>query len=289
MKLLILGGTGMLGFQMIKECLKREIDFYIALRNPSKLPLEIRIKVSDKFVLLNDASNWVELENCISMTNPDYVINCVGIVKQSPLAKNYIESITINSLLPHKLEKFGKKYNYRLIHISTDCVFSGKEGNYNEYDFPDADDLYGRSKYLGEVGYGCGITLRTSIIGHEITSPTNGLLEWFLSSKGKVDGYTKAIFSGLTTNELNRVILDHVIPSDIPSGVYHISSDAISKFDLLELIRKIYGLRTEIMPNQEMSINRSLDGSHFTQVTSYQCPNWEQLVNNMYNDYFLHK
>lgn len=288
MRLLILGGTGMLGFQMIKECMKQNVDFYVALRNPSKLPTECQKKISEHLYLLNDVSNWVELEKCILMTKPDYVINCVGIVKQSPLAVKHVDSITINSLLPHKLENYGKKYGYRLIHISTDCVFSGKEGNYLEDDFPDADDLYGRSKFLGEVDYGCGITLRTSIIGHEIGSPTNGLLEWFLSAQGKVHGYKNAIFSGLTTNELSRVILDHVIPSDISSGVYHISSKAISKYDLLKLISKVYGVQTEIIPNHNFSINRSLDSSRFTQITSYQCPDWKDIVNDMYIDYFLH-
>jgi dTDP-4-dehydrorhamnose reductase len=281
MRILILGGSGMLGFQMILECLKKDIDVHVALRNPSKLPTLIREKIDNRMYVLEDAGNWTLLEKCVSEIQPDYVINCVGIVKQSSLAKNHIESITINSLLPHKLEHFGNMYGFKLIHISTDCVFSGKKGFYTEEDFTDTDDLYGRSKLLGEVDHGCGITLRTSIIGHEIVSPTFGLLEWFLSASGSVDGYHSAIFSGLTTNELSKVILEKVIPLDLSPQVLQIASDPINKFDLLNLIGDVYGKKINIEPSDRVRIDRSLNGSKFTELTGYVAPSWRSMIETM--------
>lgn len=284
MKLLILGGTGMLGYQMLKECLNRGIDVYAALRNPSKLPDALREQVSDRMFVLEDAGNWLLLEECITHIEPNFVINCVGIVKQSQLAKSHIESITINSLLPHKLERFGNRYGFSLIHISTDCVFRGDKGMYSESDTPDADDLYGRSKLLGEVSDGCGLTLRTSIIGHELESSTNGLLEWFLSSKVKVEGYTDAIFSGLTTNELSKVILDKVISMENIQGLFHVASEPISKFDLLELISQVYEKQILIEPSSRLKIDRSLNGSKFSKATGYRVPAWEKMIQDMKND-----
>lgn len=281
MKLLILGGTGMLGYQILKECLHRELDVYVALRNASKLPDMMREQILDRIFVLEDAGNWTLLEECISTVKPDFLINCVGIVKQSQLAKSYIESITINSLLPHKLERLGNRYGSRVIHISTDCVFSGKSGYYKEDDFADADDLYGRSKLMGEVGYGCGITLRTSIIGHEIVTPTNGLLEWFLSAEGKVDGYKNAIFSGLTTNELARVILEWIIPLDVSTQLFHIASEPINKYELLKLIAEVYEKKIQIEPSAHVNINRALNGSKFSNLTGYVAPTWRKMIENM--------
>lgn len=281
MRFLILGGTGMFGFQMVKECMDRNLDFYATLRNPDKMPDEFKKKLADKLYILEDAADWDALEECVSKVKPDYLINCVGIVKQSPLAKKPIESITINSLLPHKLESFGQKYNFRLIHISTDCVFSGNKGSYVETDFSDADDLYGRSKYLGEVDYGQGVTIRTSVIGNEIAEPTHGLLEWFLSQKGPVNGYKNVIFSGLTTTELAKVMLDEVVAKEIPSGLYHVASDPISKYKLLHIINDIYRKNTDIQASDELSVDRSLRPSKFNEITNYSCPSWSQLIEEM--------
>jgi dTDP-4-dehydrorhamnose reductase len=215
----------------------------------------------------------------------DYVINCIGIVKQSNLAQNFHESIAINSLLPHQLEDLGRIYHFRLIHISTDCVFDGKSSNYKESDLSNANDLYGKTKYLGEVKYGTGITLRTSIIGHEITNKNIGLVDWFLSQSVSVKGYTKSIFSGLTTTELTKIILDIVIKKEIESGLYQVASAPISKYDLLNLISIVYNKKINIIPSEELIINRSLDGSRFSNIYSYQVPSWPEMLIEMHKNF----
>lgn len=282
MRLLILGGTGMVGFQMVKDCLKREKDFYVLIRNIDKLPHSVRNRLKDRIIVIEDVAKWDVLYKVLSDIKPDYVINCIGIVKQSKLASNYIKSLEINSLLPHKLEDYGSNLNYKLIHISTDCVFKGDKGNYKENDTSDAVDLYGKTKSLGEVHYGNGITLRTSIIGHELSSVNHhGLVEWFLSSNKKVEGYTKAIFSGLTTNELTRIILDEVIKKKLKPGLYNIASDPISKYDLLKIIAETYKKQIYIEPSDRIKVNRSLNGDKFTKITGYKAPTWEQMILDM--------
>lgn len=284
MKIVILGGTGMLGFQMVRECAARDLDYYTLLRNPAPLPDIFRQSQSSRIKIIDDASNWDLLESTLTEIKPDYVINCIGIVKQSHLADAHLDSISINSLLPHKLEYFGQKIGYRFIHISTDCVFRGDRGNYAEEDVSDAVDLYGRSKYLGEVDYGCGITLRTSIIGHEISRPHTGLLEWFLAQSGSVDGYPEAIFSGFTTNELSRIILDKVIFNHLKTGLYHVASQPISKYELLKLFSEVYEMEIEIKPSYRVQIDRTLNGSNFDKICGYQAPDWLKMIEQMKNE-----
>lgn len=189
-------------------------------------------------ISFSDINDFNELEEIIKSVKPDYIINCIGIIKQSHLANNYLEALSVNALLPHKLEKLASVNNAKLIHISTDCVFNGKGGNYLETSFSDADDLYGRSKFLGEVNYGCGITLRTSIIGKELPGNNYGLVNWFFNQHNKINGFTRAIFSGLTTVELSKVILDIVIPQNLVAGLYQVASNPISKYELLTKKKK---------------------------------------------------
>ena len=205
----------------------------------------------------------------------------MGIIKQLSSSYDPLVSIPINSLLPHRLAKLCISKNIRLIHLSTDCVFSGSHGGYIEGDFPDANDLYGRSKYLGEVDYPGCVTLRTSIIGHELHS-TNSLIDWFLSQSTAVKGYTNAIFSGLPTNEMAMVIRDYVIPNTNLSGLYHVSVDPISKYDLLELVRDTYGKKIEIVPDDIVRIDRSLNSKKFSEVTGFKPKPWPLLVKEMY-------
>ena len=212
---------------------------------------------------------------------PEIVINCVGIIKQLPESYDPLVAIPINSLLPHRLAKLCISRNIRLIHMSTDCIFSGNKGGYHENDFPDANDLYGRSKFLGEVDYlGC-VTLRTSIIGHELTT-TNSIINWFLSQEGSVKGYKNAIFSGLPTNEMAKVIRDHVIPNPSLKGLYHVSADPISKFDLLQLVSDVYGKIIEIIPDNLVKIDRSLNSEKFCKATGFKPKPWPQLIKEMY-------
>jgi dTDP-4-dehydrorhamnose reductase len=187
-------------------------------------------------------------------------------------------------MLPHRLAALCKASAARLIHISTDCVFSGREGMYSEEHVADAQDLYGRSKLLGEVNAAQAITLRTSLIGPELNS-AHGLLGWFLSQQSRVTsvrGFSRAIFSGLTTVELARVIRDFILPNADLHGIYHVSSEPISKYALLALIARAYRVDVRIDPDESVVIDRSLDSSRFRQVTGYQAPPWTELVRAMH-------
>jgi dTDP-4-dehydrorhamnose reductase len=211
---------------------------------------------------------------------PHVVINCIGLIKQLAEADDPLSAIPINALLPHRLARLCDVAGARLVHMSTDCVFAGTKGMYTEADMSDAKDLYGRSKYLGEVDYPHAITLRTSIIGHEL-SGAHSLVGWFLAQQGSVRGFRRAIFSGLPTVELARVIRDHVIPHPELRGLYHVSAEPINKFDLLTLVARAYGKTIDITPDDKLAIDRSLDSSRFRQATGYQPEPWPELVRRM--------
>jgi dTDP-4-dehydrorhamnose reductase len=207
---------------------------------------------------------------------PDAVLNAVGIVKQRSAAHESIPSLEINSLLPHRLADLCRAIGARLIHVSTDCVFSGRTGRYLETDASDATDLYGQSKFLGEVGAAPALTLRTSIIGPELTRKT-GLLEWFLEQPGPVRGFRGAIYSGFTTLEMARII-DRVL-TEYPDayGVYHVSSAPISKYDLLQMLARHLQRDIEIVPDDELQCDRSLDSTRFRRDFDYEAPSWEAM------------
>jgi dTDP-4-dehydrorhamnose reductase len=213
------------------------------------------------------------------------VVNCIGLVKQIAAAKDPLLSIYINALYPYSLAQICQSAGSRLIHISNDCVFDGKKGNYIEKDASNADDLYGRTKYLGEVSYPTHcVTLRTSIIGHELKRK-QGLLEWFLSQEKSVKGYTKAIYSGFPTVEMAKIICDFVIPQKNLNGIYHISSEPISKYKLLKMIAEKYGKKINIEADDKFVCDRSLDSTLFRKKTGYIPPPWLELVDNMYKHY----
>ena len=212
---------------------------------------------------------------------PDIASNCIGVVKQLAEAKNPLYAVPLNTMLPHRLASLCQIVGARLIHISTDCVFSGAKGNYLETDFPDADDLYGRSKLLGEVDYPHTVTLRTSIIGHEMAG-RRSLLNWFLSQSGSVKGFTRAVFSGLPTIELSRVVRDYVLPRPELHGLYHVAAKPINKYDLLSLIAKVYGKEINIVPDKDFVIDRSLNADKFQKATGYMPPEWPDLIAAMF-------
>lgn len=227
------------------------------------------------------------VEDEIAYRTPDFVINAVGLVKQLDEASDPYLAVAINSFLPHRLAKVCERVGARLIHISTDCVFDGRRGGYRETDSRDADDLYGRSKALGETtgAEAAALTLRTSFIGRELKTPAHGLVEWFLGEeRGRVRGFARAIYSGLTSRELARVIR-LVVDSD-PGlvGVHHVASKPISKYDLLKLIRRVYGLSIEIEEVDKPVIDRSLVMRSFSDATGYRAPSWADMVRDMYRD-----
>lgn len=226
------------------------------------------------------------LLTAFAVAKPDVVINCIGIIKQLPIANDHLESLAINAILPHRLAKYCDATGARLVHFSTDCVFSGKQGLYKEEDYPDAYDLYGRTKYLGEVSYQNSITLRTSIIGHELNR-SKSLIDWFLSQSGEVKGFTKAVFSGLPTIEVARVVKEYVIPNHHISGLYHLSVNPINKFDLLNLVANVYQKEIEIKQDGNLVIDRSLNSDRFRTATGFKPKSWPDLINGMYKEYLL--
>lgn len=278
---------------MLGSTLFRKLSTYSSLqvfgtvrdsRSTSFLPAPLRGKLIPNINIEGET----DLLAAFAASKPDIVLNCVGIIKQLPRSHNHLESLTINAMLPHRLANYSKAMDSRLIHFSTDCVFSGKKGMYQETDLPDAYDLYGRSKLLGEVDYDNSVTLRTSIIGHELNS-SNSLVDWFLSQLGNVKGYRKAIFSGLPTIEIARVVGDYVIPDEQLSGLYHLSVHPINKFDLLSIISETYGKQIDITPDDQVEIDRSLNSDRFRLATGFKPKPWKQLIKEMHDDYIARK
>ena len=276
--ILILGAYGMLGSQIFKTLFRRDYSVFGTIRGPKK---NIFTDDLENFLIeFVDVYDFNSLKKNIEIVKPKIVINCIGNIKQKN--ESYIENIYLNSLLTHKINALSSNLNFKLIHISTDCVFSGDKGNYLESDFSDARDLYGKSKFLGEpVGIN-SLTLRTSIIGHEVNKPNFGLLEWVLSQKNQVFGFTNSFFSGVTTNELSKLIAHLVSNQLLVNGLYHVSSTRISKYDLLLKIRDIYNLNLEIIPSGKLSIDRSLNSKKLKLAIGYSPPNWDDMLSSMF-------
>jgi len=277
MRVLILGGSGMLGHRLLQALEARGHEARATLRGtldsyPRRGPLRRDNSIPE--VELRDGTR---LRQVIAGYRPDTVVNAAGLVLQREDASDPILNIELNSLLPHRAAVYCREYAARLIHISSDCVFSGSRGGYTEADIPDPVDLYGRSKLLGEVGYAPGITLRTSMIGFELNG-AHGLLEWFLAQTGTVRGYRRAIFSGLTTIEMCRVIERILSHDSNRHGVYHLSAEPISKHDLLCALRDALHLPVEITPADEPAIDRSLDSSRFREEFRYNPPAWRDMI-----------
>jgi dTDP-4-dehydrorhamnose reductase len=281
-RVLVLGATGMLGNAVLRYFATRGVHAVGGtVRSPGsalRLPEQLR----ELLISGVDVESFDSIAKAFAAFRPEVVINCIGLIKQLSEVEDPLIALPINSLLPHRLARLCAVAGARLIHISTDCVFSGRKGNYLETDPSDAEDLYGRSKYLGEVDYPNAITLRTSIIGHELGT-AHGLVEWFLAQRQGVKGYTKAIFSGLPTVELARVIHDFVLPDPALRGVYHVSANAIDKCSLLRLVADAYGKSVTITPDAAVMIDRSLDSSRFRAATGYVAPQWPELVAAMRN------
>ena len=280
MRILILGGDGMLGHQLFRHFKERH-DVRVTLRLGREAYDVHRVFDPGTAFCGIDARQTDVLWQVIADFRPEAVVNAVGIVKQRSEAKEVIPSLEINSLLPHRLALLCRTAGARLVHLSTDCVFSGRRGNYRESDQPDAEDLYGRTKLLGEVSEPHCITLRTSMIGPELSRKT-GLLEWFLVQRGQtVKGFTKAIFSGFPTSELARIVEQVLVDAPTVYGVYHVAAAPISKYDLLSLIRDRLRLPVTIERDSTFECDRSLDASRFHRDTGYAPPAWEAMIDDM--------
>lgn len=283
MKILVLGGTGMLGHKLVQEWSGR-FEVWAAIRGQFADYEKYGIFERDRTIEGIDAMDFATIEAAIKKVKPDVVVNAIGIIKQLPSAKNTVLTLTVNSILPHKLAELAESKNFRLISVSTDCIFDGKKGNYADDDPSDAEDLYGKSKYLGEVaGRNC-LTIRTSIIGRELES-AHSLVEWFLSNRGaKIKGFTKAIYSGFPTIVLADIIADVLENHAALEGVYQVSSEPINKFDLTNLFNKYYDARIEIEADSDFQIDRSLNSDRFRSLTGFKPDTWEKMVEKMAAD-----
>ena len=230
-----------------------------------------------------DVRSTDRLVEVLSEFRPEVVINAAGIVKQRNAAKLSIPCLEMNALLPHRLAIICRGIRARLIHLSTDCVFSGRKGNYQELDQSDAEDLYGKSKFLGELQQENCLTIRTSSVGHELGAP-KGLLGWFLSQSGQVKGFPNAIYSGLTSPELARVISRLVFGHPLAEGLYHVGGDPISKFELLHLFKDRFQHDVVISPDSTFECDRSFDSRRFRREFSYEPPTWRAMVKDLPNN-----
>jgi dTDP-4-dehydrorhamnose reductase len=270
MKVLVLGGDGMLGHELHRE-----------LRDHHETRTTIRSQSSEPHVFAGvEVRGSSRIEEVIAQFRPAAVVNCIGIVKQRPESEEAIVSIEVNALLPHRLAIACRAAGARLVQLSTDCVFSGEKGRYREEDRPDPLDIYGRSKLLGETSGEGALTLRTSMIGLGLNRKTS-LVDWFLAQKGSVRGYRKAIFSGLTTRELSRVIRMILEKHPQASGLYHLSAAPIDKYTLLVKLRERLGRSIEIVPVDEPRIDRSLDSTRFRRVFAWQPPEWDAMLDEL--------
>lgn len=280
MKLMILGGTGMLGHKLYQST---RHDAWVTIRGEAYSVAPFGFYCADRVLGGISADDLDSVRQAIDFVRPDVVVNCIGVIKQHPAANDPGACVAINALLPHRLATLCAKRNARLIHISTDCVFSGKRERNTEADLTDAEDLYGRTKALGETIAPNAITLRTSIIGRELTTGY-GLVDWFLANADQpLTGYAEARFSGFTTGEFAKIV-DLVVDRPDLQGLYQVASDPIDKHHLLTLLRNAYGLNTTITPKGEPRIDRALDGTKFCEATGYTAPSWTDMIRAMVAD-----
>jgi len=282
MRVLILGASGMLGHKVAQR-LSPAFEVWLTLRCRNPYLERTELFPAERTIEGVEADDFATIERAVSEACPAAVVNCIGVVKQSPLARDPLASIGVNAVFPHRLARFCDERGIRLVHISTDCVFSGRKGHYKEDDPTDAEDLYGRTKALGEPTQGRALTLRTSIIGRELQN-TFGLVEWFLSTVIPVQGYTEARFSGLTTLALADVIECVLAKWPFLRGLYQVAASPISKYDLLVLLRNGFGHTVDIEPCDRVRVDRTLDSTRFRKATGFVAPSWKQMVDELVSD-----
>jgi dTDP-4-dehydrorhamnose reductase len=282
MKILIFGAGGMIGSAMFRGLNQNPAwQVWGTLRSGDGKKF-FSHQQSERLVVVHDVQDNDQLVKTFAQVKPDVVVNCIGLTKHHKEADDPLLAVPLNTLLPHRMAALCDVAGARLIHVSTDCVFAGTRGNYAESDAPDAGDVYGKSKHLGEVdGSAHVVTLRTSTIGHELKS-AYGLLEWFLSKEGSCKGFNRAIFSGLPNTVFAQVVRDYVIPRPELHGLYHVGADPIGKYELLQLIAKQYGKVIDIIRDDDFVIDRSLNSERFTQATGYQAAPWSELIRAMH-------
>lgn len=281
MRIAILGVSGLIGHTLLKT-LSNEFEIFGILHKKKDYYNNLELFNGNNIIENIDVKERVKLYGALSAINPDVILNCVGITKRKQEIHDLTNAININSLFPHELAMFAKENNIKVIHFSTDCVFDGKLGNYTEESNTTAEDIYGKSKALGEIKYENALTIRSSFIGHELFSKTE-LLEWFLSQEGKtVKGFTKAMYSGVSTKYLSNVVATIIRDYPTLSGLRHLSIDKpISKYDLLCLARDAYGINVEIIPDNTFEIMPTLNGNKLRNELNLSVPAWGKMMSEL--------
>lgn len=285
-RIVLLGATGMLGHKIFQGLELQFPGIRATMRGALTSGALRHVTLLNRGNVIEgvDVMDFESLRKVLEEVRPEVVVNAVGMIKQRSEAVSAIPSITVNALFPHRLADLLARWNGRLIHFSTDCVFSGRRGGYSETDVSDAEDLYGRSKYLGEVIAPNAVTLRTSIIGRELAEHRS-LLDWFLSKHGgRVRGFRKVVYSGVTTNEMAKVVGMLISDHRNLSGLFQVVSEPITKYALLGLVREAYGLQVEIDPDDTEVSDRSMRGDKFRAATGYVAPSWRDLVGALVSD-----
>lgn len=276
MKVVVMGADGMLGHEVVRALVTSGHDALAITRKPPEGPA-VQALAGVPTISGVDVRQENSVIAALAGAAADAVVNCVGIVKQRREAKDAWESIRVNSLFPHELSALCRMAGARLVHVSTDCVFSGRDGSYTEDDVPDPVDLYGRTKLLGEVDEEGALTLRTSIVGLEL-GRHESLVEWFLSQRGPVRGWNRALYSGVTTFELGRLLVRIVEEFPALHGLWHVSAAPIDKYTLLCRLRDALHLDTSIEPDERVILDRTLDSSRFRAATDWRAPSWDFML-----------
>jgi len=287
LKILVLGASGMLGHKVFEVLSSnKQYDVYGTVTRIASFKNTLPTNFTNKIIENIFADRIDTVESLLLKQKPDVVINCIGVIKQNEDSKSTKNCIVLNALFPQQVAEVCEQINCRFITIATDCVFDGQKGTaYLDDDLATCHDVYGMTKYLGEIRNGNTLTLRTSIIGHELSSNLS-LLDWFLSQNTEnTKGFTKAIFSGFTTFAFAKLLAEKIIPNKNLKGFYHISVNPISKYELLSLVAKIYQKKINITPDSNLSINRSLNSDKLRKIIAYQPPSWKELIKNMYEDF----
>lgn len=282
MKILVLGTSGMLGYSLFKFFSRQEnLDVHGTIRHKNKYIERFSNEEFKNILELDVLSDAVNIGSVINKIKPNYVINCIGSISQR--GDDNINLIYLNSLLPHMLKKNCDSAGSKLIHFSTDCVFNGSRGNYSETDPSDASDLYGKTKYLGEILTGSHLTIRTSIIGHELSGNIS-LVDWFLNEERSVKGYKNVIFSGFPCIYVAKILNNFIFRKDI-CGLLHVAAQPISKYDLLSKIAQVYKKDIEIEEYEDYKSDKSLNSYKFNSLTGFFPPNWDELISLMHEEY----
>lgn len=286
-RVLVLGATGMLGHKLVQRLAAHGLSVFGTMRSSSapdtpaaRVALGVAQKVLHDVDVLQDGA----LQAAIEMVDPDVVVNAVGVIKQIDVAKDPVTSIATNALLPHRAAALCSKRGIRLIQFSTDCVFAGRKGPYAENAPTDAEDLYGRSKLLGEVSGPGRLTIRSSIIGRELRGKSS-LVEWFLSQRGgQASGFAGALYTGLTTNVMSDLVGRLILEHPTVEGIWHVASEAINKYELLQLVNAHYKLAIDLRRDDEFFCDRRLDGRAFRSRVGFSAPSWDKMIAEMRSD-----